>query len=126
MRSRLSALIVALLSICLICPACTTTSQVSLRPSTSGSQVALEPGRKALIRLRSGDEVKGTVVATDETSLTLRTKSDSIRAISFADMESLEASRFLPGRTAAVIGGALLVAFGGWYVAMVSIHADDE
>jgi hypothetical protein len=117
---------VALLSVCLMCPACTTTSQVSLRPSPLGSQVALEPGRKVVIALRNGAEVKGTIVAADETSLTLRTKSDSIRAISFADMESMETSRFLPGRTAAVIGGALLVAFGAWYVAMVSIHADDE
>jgi hypothetical protein len=117
---------VALLSICLMCPACTTTSHVSLRPSLSGSRAALEPGRKVLILLRSGAEVRGTIVAADETSLTLRSTSDAIKGIAFADMESLETSRLSPARTAAVIGGALLVAFGAWYVTMVRIHADDE
>jgi hypothetical protein len=117
---------VALLSSCLICPACTTTSQVSLRPSPSASQLALEPGRKALIHLRSGAELRGTIVEADDNSLTLLSKSGSIKGIAFEDMESLKTSRLSMKRTAAAIGGGLLGAFGAWYLIMERAHADDQ
>jgi hypothetical protein len=99
---------VTLLSVFLTCSACTSSRQVSLSPAPSSTQLALEAGRGADILLRGGEKVSGEIVAVDDNSLTLRSKSGSIRGLAFEDMESLSTSRLSQGRTiAAVIGGVL-------------------
>jgi small nuclear ribonucleoprotein (snRNP)-like protein len=119
-RFGLRSLLALLLSSCLICPACTTTSQVSLSPPPAATQLALEPGRKAVILLRSGEMVTGTIVAVDDYSVTVRSKSDVIRGFAFTDIDSLRTSRFSAGRTAAAVGGGLLAAGAAlvthWYL----------
>lgn len=83
--------------------------QVPLKPEPSTTLPALDPGRGVVILLRSGEKVSGTVVTTDEHSLTLRSKPGAIRGLAYQDMESLHISRISVGRTAAVIGGAVVV-----------------
>ena len=119
-------MVVALLGMCVTFPACTTTRHVSLNAPPSATQPALEPGRKAVILLRSGVELRGTIVAADENGLTLRSRSASIRGVSYGDMESLQTSRISTGRTAAAIGGGLVGALGAFILIMNHIHADDD
>lgn len=115
-------LAVALLVSILLCSSCATTNQVSLIPTPAPAQLTLEAGRKAVILLRSGEEIIGTIVEADDRSLTVRTKSGSIRGVAYEEMESLQTSRNLPGRTAAVIGGGIL-AGGAAYLAVILIKA---
>lgn len=114
-RKRFVQVAVALLSTCLVCTACTTTRQVPLAPAPSLTQPSLKVGNKAFIVLRSGAKASGTIVAVDANGLTLRDKSDSVRGITFEDMESLRTARISRGRTAAaIVGGVLTVALGGF------------
>lgn len=123
--SSLRSMTVAMVVTCLFCAACTTTRQVPLVPTPSSSQVSREPGRKAVIELRSGEHLSGTIVAVDDNGLTVRTPSGAIRGIAFQDMESMHTSRISWGRTAAAVSGAVLVA-GAAFIAVLRRHEARE
>jgi hypothetical protein len=123
---NLRSLTVAVLINCLLCTACTTTRQVALSPAPSSSQLAREPGRKAVIELRNGERLSGTIVGVDDNGLTLRTPSGSIRGVAFEDMQSMQTSRFSWGRTAAAVGGAILIAGAAFIAALHRQNLRDE
>ena len=68
----------------------------------------------------------GTIVALDEASVTVRTKSGSIRGVAYEDIESLRTSTFLLGRTMAVIGVVVVGALGAFYLALLHSAATEE
>jgi hypothetical protein len=115
---NLRSLTVAMLVSCLLCTGCTTTRRVPLSPTPSSSQLSRVPGRKAVIELRNGERLSGTIVGVDEKGLTLRTPSGSIRGVAFEDMQSMQIRRFSWGRTAATVGGAILVV-GAAFIAVL-------
>ena len=125
-RTQCKPVVVALLSACLACPACTTTRQVLLGPQSSAAQRGQVVDRKVVVRLRSGDEIAGTLVAVDEASVTVRSTSGAIRGIASEDIEYLRTSNFSLGRTAAVIGGVLVGAVGVFYLALVHSVKTEE
>jgi hypothetical protein len=124
--SNLQSLTVAILVSCLLCTGCTTTKQVPLSPMPSSSQWSREPGRKAIVELRNGERLSGTIVAVDDNGLTLRTPSGSIRGIAFQDMASLQTRRLSWGRTAAAVGGAILVLGAAFIEALRRSEAREE
>jgi len=123
---RFQSVVAVLLSICLACPACTTTRQVPLGTPSPVAQRELVAGRKAVIRLRNGDQVAGTVVSADDTSVTVRSGSGAIRGIAYEDIEALRTSRVALGRTAALIGGVLVGAFGVFVLALLHSEKNED
>jgi len=126
MQVRVKYGVVVLLSIVVACPACTTMSQVSLNPPSSAAQRELVAGRSAVIHLRSGDDIAGTIVMRDDKSLTVRSRSGVVRGIALEDIESVRTSRFSWGRTAAIIGAVVVGAAGALYLALVHAEKHEE
>jgi hypothetical protein len=122
----LQRLAVGLLSVCLMSSACTTTRAVSpSRAATSESDI--KAGRYAVILLRSGVEVKASIVKVSKDGLTLRAAGGGTQYVAYADMQSLHIREPANGRTvAAVIVGALVVAGGVFYLTLVQSLDDEE
>ncbi len=82
--------------------------------------------RKALIHLRGGEDIAGTIVMMDDTSVTVQSRSAAVRDIALEDIETLRTSQFSWGRTAAVIGAVLIGAVGALYLALVHAEAHED
>jgi hypothetical protein len=125
-RFKAQQLTVAVLVTCLLCTACTTTRSVTVSSTPSASKLSSESGGKAVIVLRNGEQLAGTIVGADEKSLTVRTASGSLRSVAFEDLQSMQTRRMSGGRTAAAIGAAILLVGGAFIAALHHQALHDE
>lgn len=117
----MKAVLIVVLSLCLVSTGCTTSRWVNLPQPPGISAPRVEIGEKVTLTMKSTDRQRLKVEAVDASTLT-GTTLDSPRGrvvqVSLADVESMTATRFSGGKTLGLAAGVVAGVLALWVAAL--------